>query len=622
MDEDLEKMSVVVSFIEKLLGIIHIKDFRKLLTNSTITAFESSNKNTNVEYNFGDHKPDPAMIDYLKERSIILSEKTVARVEGDIKFELLEGLKANESIDEITKRLEKVFKEGTPRWQLERIARSEVANAQNAGRLSAYKASGIAKYKMWVAAKGARLCALCKRLNGQIQPLDKPFVDPENPENTWMHPIAHPNGRCSMAPLRKLPDDIVEIGGQIYDASRVTKIELPMTLSKSRQKRKAWVVTFANGYAIQCFEDESDADYFISTSNKKDAGWFDFSSKTYRELKPGWRINKKGAKITFKTDGESRKSVKKVELVTSHLEKFSKEGLVRKKVTVNRLGKPPTKEYRWVKPGKEESKPEMVKKSTLHPDNVKEIVSLSDLGMKGGIHDQHTDIVIFKDESKAIYKRMSEDAVFGEVSAYEINKMIGWDVVPETVAGDFGEGQGTGQLIIDNVEGPRTKYAPPEGRTAIEEKHLDDLAKIFAMDMMSGNHDRNSGNVIIKDDKCYAIDNEFFGKRKSTNGSLDVLSGSVRTGEIDKDDVSWIYSSPMFGWLELSEVPDLWNKFNPLVVKHLKDILTKKSEIINYYSNDKYKSMSIDDGDMTMPEVIEVIKDNFKQIEKYIEDNK
>ncbi len=128
--------------------------------------------------------------------------------------------------------------------------------------------------------------------------------------------------------------------------------------------------------------------------------------------------------------------------------------------------------------------------------------------------------------------------------------------------------------------------------------------------------------MIIKDDKCYAIDNEFFGKRKSTNGSLDVLSGSVRTGEIDKDDVSWIYSSPMFGWLELSEVPDLWNKFNPLVVKHLKDILTKKSEIINYYSNDKYKSMSIDDGDMTMLEAIEVIKDNFKQIEKYIEDNK
>jgi len=290
MDEKLEKMSVIAGFISKLLDSLHIKDFRTLLIGSTISALTSSHENTNIEYGFRETKPDPEAISYLETRAIILSEKTASRIEGDLKFELLEGLKASESIDQMTERIGKVFKAGTPRWQLERIARSEIIDSQNAGRLSAYKASNVTKYKMWVAAKGVRLCALCKRLNGQIQPLDKPFVDPEDPSKTWMHPIAHPNGRCSTVPLRKLPDDVVKIGGQMYDASRVTKIELPSDLFKSQDK---------------------------------------IPNKSNIVLNP--------------------KNISEIEFSTLQLEKFSKEGLIRKKVPVHRLGKEPTMEYRYVK---------------------------------------------------------------------------------------------------------------------------------------------------------------------------------------------------------------------------------------------------------------------------------
>jgi len=290
MDEELEKMSTVVGFILKLLDSLHIKNFRTLLTDNTISAFRSSHENTNIEYNFRKTKPDPEAISYLKERAIILSEKTASRVEGDLKFELLEGLKASEGIDQLTERIAKVFKAGTPRWQLERIARSEIVDSQNAGRLSAYKASNTAKYKMWVAAKGIRLCALCKRMNGQIQLLDDPFVDPENPGEKWMHPIAHPNGRCTTVPLRRLPDDVVKIGGQMYDASRVTKIELPSDLFKCKDK-------------------------IIDKSN-----------------------------IVLKTE-----NIPEIEFSTLQLEKFSKDGLIRKLVPVHRLGKEPTMEYRYVK---------------------------------------------------------------------------------------------------------------------------------------------------------------------------------------------------------------------------------------------------------------------------------
>lgn len=307
MDRKLTKAEV--GLIGQILGVIAVSGLRELITKQVMDAFISSHKNTNVEFDFNRSRPDQYAIDYITEREIILSDKTSSMLEGNLKYELLEGLKNNESIDQITRRLDKIFRDAMP-WQLERIARSEIVDAQNAGRVSAYRASGVVGYKMWIAAKGGnekRVCDLCARLHGQIQPIDKPFVDPVT-GGSWQHPIAHPNGRCSTVPLMRLPEKVITISGQTYAADKVVnKIEIPMDLLKSRQKRKAWVVRYANGHAVQCFEDEADADYFIETSKKKDAGWFDFGGKSYRELKTGWSINKKGTKTTMKFMSEDER---------------------------------------------------------------------------------------------------------------------------------------------------------------------------------------------------------------------------------------------------------------------------------------------------------------------------
>ena len=698
MDDNIQKLEV--GLIAKLVGAISIEGFRKILIKNLIEVFTSSHKNTNAEFGFRGTTVDPRAIDYLRERTIILSDKTAAKLQGDLKFELIEALKNNESIGQITKRLDKIFTDMMP-WQLERIARTESLNAMNSGRMSAYQQSGVVEYKMWKAAvKNPRTAADSKRLNGQIQKLEDPFVDPktgesfmhppnrpqcrclyENPliytvdgwkpiakitigdlvlthkgrfrnvteihknskkesrykitlfydkyskspdslmtltvtpdhpfmtdrgwveaqnlnyndkiqviadicdncgeiypklpngigekqyynycsmfcaqsytakdqwENTdmreivgpkisvsmkeqyasgerstyrspehlkalteagiaifkspenraknWVfkpkeetirirnsisigtakwrednpelweaaklkmsiikkelyknHPEKHPNyimaqkgheslleklmkgelenrdikftkqehidkfwvdfaipdlkiaiecdgeywhqdkekeinrdniiksygwdilhftgeqiindvnicvdsierlmknhndeynfmwlpikniliteppkiarmtwnlsveedesfvaksmvvHNCTVIPLRKLPDNVIRASGQMYAGDQIVgKLEIPIDLLKSQEKRKAWVVRYANGYAIQCFEDEKDADYFIETSKKVDAGWFDFNSKTYREVKSGWRINKKGTRITFEVDG-------------------------------------------------------------------------------------------------------------------------------------------------------------------------------------------------------------------------------------------------------------------------------------------------------------------------------
>lgn len=360
MDKELTKAEI--SLIGQLLAAISIESFRKLLTDHILNAFIVSHNNTNVEFNFGGSKPDPNAIDYIKEREIILSDKTASKLEGDLKYELITALQNNESISQITKRLDKIFIDMMP-WQLERIARSEVIDAQNAGRISAYKASDVVEYKMWIAAKGGkgkRVCDLCASMHGQIRLVDKPFVNPNNPAESWQHPICHPNGRCTTVPLMDLPDNVITVNGLTYDSDeKLGKVEIPMNLLKSRQKRKAWVVRFANGHAVQCFEDESDADYFIETSKGKDAGWFDFGNKTYRELKSGWKIHESGTKITFKTDGENKKA-DKIEISMESLSKDEKRIWI--KATAKRKG-----HYRRVKGAK--SKSETVDRESVSVDD-------------------------------------------------------------------------------------------------------------------------------------------------------------------------------------------------------------------------------------------------------------
>ena len=243
MDDILEK-GAVIDFIAKLLKSIDIPGFRVLLTSRVIDAFTSSHEDTNEEYDLGRTKADPLALDYLRERELILSDKTKSKLDGDLKFEILEAMKANESISEITKRLDGIFTDMLP-WQLERIARSEVVNAQNAGRQSAYEKSSVVKYKMVVGAKDKRLCALCRRMQGQIQPIDKPFRDPENPTKTWMYPIFHANGRCSTVPLIRLPDNVITVGGQMYAGDKkLGKIEInveKLLKSEDPQTHEVWV---------------------------------------------------------------------------------------------------------------------------------------------------------------------------------------------------------------------------------------------------------------------------------------------------------------------------------------------------------------------------------------------
>lgn len=178
------------NFITKILSLKIFKD--KLMSH----IMESFNLNFNqINKTFGyTTKTNPKAIEALKLREIILCDKSMAALQGDLKFSLLQGIEAHESIDQIKRRLDKIF--NTSQVNTERIARTEVLYAQEEGVFQSHKSSGVAQWKVWHANMGnSRTSEDSKKLNGQVQKIDKPFKCIVT-GNEIQHSPSRPNCRC------------------------------------------------------------------------------------------------------------------------------------------------------------------------------------------------------------------------------------------------------------------------------------------------------------------------------------------------------------------------------------------------------------------------------------------
>jgi SPP1 gp7 family putative phage head morphogenesis protein len=236
-DEPLSKAELAL--IDKIIVAAGLAKFRNTLWGKVRQAFGFSFHGTNIEYGFARATPDERALKYLEDRIFILSDKTQVKLVGDLRWEMLEGMRNAESIDQIKRRLDGIFEGNTV--NTERIARTEVLNAQNAGRYQAHVESGIAKYKQWQAAiNNRRTAADSKRLHGQLQEIENPFIDPLNGDS-FMHPPNRPNCRCTTLYLRKLPPNIVRKGGQMYNADvMIGKIEIDIG-SLQKVEDRIWI---------------------------------------------------------------------------------------------------------------------------------------------------------------------------------------------------------------------------------------------------------------------------------------------------------------------------------------------------------------------------------------------
>lgn len=88
---------------------------------------------------------------------------------------LLDGLLANEGIDKLALRIQKVYA-GFTRVRAETIARTEVIAASNLGSLEAASASGLRLDKQWVTTRDGRTREAHRAVMGQTKPIDEAFI--------------------------------------------------------------------------------------------------------------------------------------------------------------------------------------------------------------------------------------------------------------------------------------------------------------------------------------------------------------------------------------------------------------------------------------------------------------
>jgi hypothetical protein len=89
-----------------------------------------------------------------------------------------------------------------------------------------------------------------------------------------------------------------------------------------------------------------------------------------------------------------------------------------------------------------------------------------------------------------------------EVACYELDRLLGSDCVPLTVARDdptFGPGSMQRWVHEDGVE----HYLTLRGRPELAEWFV----RLAALDAVANNTDRKSGHVLLEGDRCWAIDN-------------------------------------------------------------------------------------------------------------------
>lgn len=292
-------------------------------------------------------------------------------------------------------------------------------------------------------------------------------------------------------------------------------------------------------------------------------------------------------------------SANKIEINVGSLSKEEKRIWV--KPTSKRKG-----HYRRVKGAKKvEEVAEKTKVSEMIQDNVKSVLTLNDLGIKGGAHDEDTYILEFKNGDYGIFKKMASGRIFGEVSTYEVNKIIDWDIVPETVSGDFGKGNGSIQKWIENG-------VSPGDDTKLTEDDLNGLSKIYLMDMALGCRDRHEGNVILEGGNVYAIDNEFLGSI-SASEYLNVLDNRILGSSSGY--------SPLMRWLDDGgDIFDIYTKFKFHLMNNMVDITNKKFEILEYFKSHIDEEIAVGMG-MALENAISNIEENLDCMRKYYDTN-
>ena len=132
---------------------------------------------------------NPAALEWIATRSLSLAQMVNGTTKKELRKVLATGFEEGESIPQLTKRIEKYYKNGYER-RATMVARTEVIAASNEGAIQSYENEGVIRTEFY-ASLDERICVECEGLHGTVFPISG---------SHGVIPV-HPDCRCTWIPL-------------------------------------------------------------------------------------------------------------------------------------------------------------------------------------------------------------------------------------------------------------------------------------------------------------------------------------------------------------------------------------------------------------------------------------
>lgn len=148
---------------------------------------------------------NPRVTGFLKQKAFKISGEQTQETLDLLRDELIEGLEANESLEQLADRVMKVF-DFSERYRARRIAWTETTSVTNWGIEDAWRQTGLVKKKMWLTARDEKVRESHQALDGEVVEMDSGFTtsdgtvlrrpgDPDGPPGEVI------NCRCTILPV-------------------------------------------------------------------------------------------------------------------------------------------------------------------------------------------------------------------------------------------------------------------------------------------------------------------------------------------------------------------------------------------------------------------------------------
>ena len=159
-----------------------------------------------------------AIQNFIKTNSLQVAKEINTETEKQIRATLAQGMRENETIQELTARIMHVFGTAST-YRAFMIARTEAAMAENYSDVVAWEQTGVVESKQWFTAEDEHVCGFCHEMDGVTITLGQSFFnkgdvmmfeDKNGKPHEMMldfrtigEPPLHPNCRCVLLPILK-----------------------------------------------------------------------------------------------------------------------------------------------------------------------------------------------------------------------------------------------------------------------------------------------------------------------------------------------------------------------------------------------------------------------------------